>query len=369
MESVHAAAGTSADVLARVGQVKLAGDPRAERRARASAIFSGAQVLLSPMAGVSDLVFRAICRGLGADITYCEFVSANGLLQGNQATLELVELGPDEHPVGIQLFGSEPEVLAEAAIEATKLGPDLIDINFGCPVKKVVKKNGGSALLCNVPLMEQIVRRVVDATPLPVTAKIRLGWSRVSLNYLETTRMLEECGVCAITIHGRTRDQKFSGVADWRPIAEVKRVAAVPIIGNGDVWNGADLLRLKAETGCDAVMIARAAIGNPWIFAEAKAALRGEPWLPPTVGEVIDTLIDHLDREVALRGERNGILRMRRQMSNYLRGYPGVSEVRRSVFELLERPPIVAAFERFRKGHGEKRLPPIHRSSRALEVA
>ena len=332
-------------------------------------MFDRSAVLLSPMAGVSDVVFRAICRAQGADITYCEFVSANGLLQGNQATLDLIELGPDEHPVGIQLFGSEPGTLAEAAVEAAKLSPDLIDINFGCPVKKVVKKNGGSALLCNVPLMEQIVRAVVAATQLPVTAKIRLGWSRESLNYLETTRMLEESGVCAITIHGRTRDQKFSGMADWRPIAEVKRVAHVPIVGNGDVWNGADFLRLRAETGCDAVMVARAAIGNPWIFAEIKAALRAAEWVPPTVGEVVDTLIDHLDREIALRGERHGILRMRRQMSNYLRGYPGVAELRRVVFELLERKAIVAAFDRVRAAHGDKRLPPVRRDPRAVEVA
>jgi tRNA-dihydrouridine synthase B len=356
------------DLLARTASQRLGATVSAleAKRARVRTMLEPADALLSPMAGVSDLVFRAICRAHGADVTYCEFVSANGLLQGNQATLDLVELAKDEHPVGIQLFGSEPGVLAEAAVEAEKLEPDLIDINFGCPVKKVVKKNGGSALLCNVPLMEQIVRAVVAATRLPVTAKIRIGWSHDSLNHLEVTRMLEEAGVCAVTVHGRTRDQKFTGRADWSAIAQVKAVARVPIVGNGDVWTGEDFLRMKRETGCDAVMIARGAIGNPWIFGEVKAARRGLAWSPPTVGQVVDAIIDHLDREIALRGERNGILRMRRQMSNYLKGYPGVAELRRMVFELLQRGAIVEAFDRFRAEHGSQ---PLARPQRTLASA
>src|SRR6056297_173064 len=197
----------------------------AEKRARVRALYAHDEVLLSPMAGVTDLVFRAVCRDHGADVTFCEFASADGVVHGNQSTRELIELAEDEHPVGIQLFGSDPERMAEAAREAEKLGPDIIDLNFGCPVKKVVKKNGGSALLCNVPLMEDIVRAVVEATALPVTAKTRLGWSQGSLNYLETTQMLQEAGACAITMHGRTRDQKFTGVADWTPIARMKDVA------------------------------------------------------------------------------------------------------------------------------------------------
>ena len=314
-------------------------------------LYARADAILSPMAGVTDMVFRALCRDHGADLTFCEFVSAEGILHGNEASRELMELGPDEHPVGIQLFGSDPQKLAGAAREAAGFGPDIIDLNFGCPVKKVVKRNGGSALLCNVPLMEQIVRAVVEAVDLPVTAKIRLGWSGESLNYLETTQMLQENGACAITIHGRTRDQKFSGVADWGPIAEVKSVATVPVIGNGDVWSGADFLRMKAETACDAVMIARAAIGNPFIFDEIRAALSGDEFQVPDVDRVVETLLDHMEREIALKGPRTGLNRMKRHFASYLRGYPDVVDLRKRVFATNDIEVIRNRFEEYRQAH------------------
>jgi len=314
-------------------------------------IFADQHAVLSPMAGVTDMVFRAVCRDHGAGITYCEFVSADGVLHGNPSTRELMELAPDEHPVGIQLFGADPGVLGEAAIEAEKLGPDVIDLNFGCPVKKIVKRNGGSALLCNVPLMEDIVKAVVMATTLPVTAKIRIGWSSTSLNFMETTQMLEEAGACAITIHGRTRDQLFNGQADWEPIARVKEVATVPIIGNGDVVDGESYLRMRRETGCDAVMIARAAIGNPWIFEEIGAAESGRPWRRPDVGRVVDTLLDHLDREIALKGPRVGLNRMKRHFSSYLKGYPGAAQLRKEVFSQPDRAAVEAVFRRYRETH------------------
>jgi tRNA-dihydrouridine synthase B len=276
-----------------------------------------------------------------------------------------MELGPDEHPVGIQLFGADPGKLAQAAREAARLGPDMIDLNFGCPVKKVVKRNGGSALLCNVPLMEEIVVAVVEATALPVTAKIRLGWSTGSMNYMETTKMLEESGACAITIHGRTRDQKFAGVADWGPIGEVKSVATVPIIGNGDVWNGADYRRLRDETACDSVMIARAAIGNPFIFEEVGAAHRGEAWRPPDVDRVVTTLLDHMERELELKGPRTGLNRMKRHFASYLRGYPRVAELRKQVFSTNEIPGIRQAFEDYRAAHAGVRINPPLRETAA----
>jgi tRNA-dihydrouridine synthase B len=320
----------------------------ARKRARVAEFYEDAVAVLSPMAGVTDMVFRAVCREHGAGVTFCEFVSADGIIHGNEATRELMELGQGEHPVGIQLFGSDPRNLAEAAREAAQLAPDLIDLNFGCPVKKVVKRNGGSALLCNVPLMEDIVVAVVEATDLPVTAKIRLGWSGESLNYMETTRMLEEAGACAITIHGRTRDQKFTGIADWGPIAEVKSVATIPIIGNGDVWNGADYRRIRSETDCDSVMIARAAIGNPFIFEEIHAAARGEGYEPPDVDRVVTTLLDHMEREIALKGPRTGLNRMKRHFASYLKGYPRVAELRKQVFSTNEIPEIRRAFEDYR---------------------
>jgi nifR3 family TIM-barrel protein len=216
-------------------------------------------------------------------------------------------------------------------------------------VRKVVRKNGGSALLCDTPLVEKITRAVVAATELPVTAKIRLGWSTASMNYMEVCQLLEEAGVCAITIHGRTRDQLFQGTADWTPIAEVKARASVPIIGNGDVWNGEDYLRIRRETGCDGVMIARAAIGNPFIFEALKAADRGEAYERPQVERVVDVILEHLDREIALKGYRVGLNRMKRHFSSYLKGYPAVSDLRKRVFDTNDRDAVVAAFEDYRR--------------------
>jgi len=327
----------------------------ARKRRQVREIFASRRLLLSPMSGVTDMVFRDLCRRHGADFSYCEFVSADGVLHGNASTRELMELSPGETNVGIQLFGSNPNSLAEAAREAERLGPTLIDLNFGCPVKKVVKKNGGSALLCNVPLVEEITRAVVESTRVPVTAKIRLGWSTNSMNYMEVCQMLEEAGACAITIHGRTRDQLFRGSADWEPIAEVKAAATVPIVGNGDVCSGDDYLRMRRETGCDAVMIARAAIGNPFVFEEMKAAEENRPYQPPTVAQIIDVILDHLDREIALKGARVGMNRMKRHFSSYLKGYPNVAELRKRVFATSDRPTIVAAFEDYRKAHHDRR--------------
>jgi nifR3 family TIM-barrel protein len=319
------------------------------KRRKMRELFGRADVLLSPMAGVTDLVFRGLCREHGADITYCEFVSADGVLHGNQTTRDLMELAEGEHPVGIQLFGSDPARMAEAARAAEELGPDLIDLNFGCPVKKVVKRNGGSALLCDVPRMEEIVRAVVAATRLPVTGKIRLGWSRSTRNYLEVCAMLEEAGACAITVHGRTRDQLFTGVADWQPIAEIKAAASVPVVGNGDVGCGEDYVRMRRETGCDAVMIARAAIGNPWIFQEVKAAWHGEPYVRPSLAKVLATLVEHLDREIQLKGPRTGVNRMKKHFGSYLKGHAGIAELRKQVFRLTDRDAIVAALLEFRQ--------------------
>jgi len=336
----------------------------ARKRAQVAAIYADSVAVLSPMAGVTDMVFRAVCREHGANVTFCGFVSADGIIHGNKATRELMELGENEHPVGIQLFGSDPQNLAEAAREAARFRPDLIDLNFGCPVKKVVKRNGGSALLCNVPLMEDIVIAVVEATDLPVTAKIRLGWSGESLNYMETTKMLEEAGACAITIHGRTRDQKFTGVADWGPIAEVKAAASIPIIGNGDVWNGEDYRRIRSDTGCDSVMIARAAMGNPFIFEEIHAARRGEDYEAPDVDRVVTTLLDHMEREIALKGSRTGLNRMKRHFASYLRGYPRVADLRKQVFATNDIPEIRRAFEGYRAAHpGVRIAPPVRETA------
>jgi len=313
-----------------------------EKRARAREIFTSARAVLSPMAGVTDRVFRQLCRSFGADVTYCEFVSASGILHGNPASFDLMELGEDEHPVGIQLFGADPGILAEAARTAEKVGPDLIDLNFGCPVKKVVKRNGGSALLADLPLMREIVEEVVQAVDLPVTAKIRIGWTYTRPNYLEVTRMLEEAGVCAITVHGRSRDQFFTGEADWQPIAEMVGASRLPIIGNGDVFNADDWFRMKEETGCAAVMIARGAIGNPFIFEEIRARSEGRAYRPPEVAKVVEVMIEHLDREIELKGPHTGMMRMRKHFSHYLKGRPQVAELRKRIYQETERDAVVA---------------------------
>lgn len=327
-----------------------------EKRHATRELYADARAVLSPMAGVTDRVFRALCARHGADLTWCEFVSANGVLHGNPASFNLMELGPDEHPVGIQLFGSDPGILARAAITAQQQGPDLIDINFGCPVKKVVKRNGGSALLCNVPLMHEIVSEVVAAVDLPVTAKIRIGWSRSSLNYLEVTHMLEEAGACAITVHGRTRDQLFTGQADWTPIAEMVEIARVPIIGNGDVFDGDAYFRMKRETACNSVMIARGAIGNPFIFDEITTREAGGEWQPPEIGHVVEVMIEHLEAEMALKGAHTGMMRMRKHFSNYLKGQPAVSTLRKQIFQLTEREPVVALLREYAREHGDRRV-------------
>jgi nifR3 family TIM-barrel protein len=327
-----------------------------QKRQTTSELYASARAVLSPMAGVTDRVFRSLCARHGADFTWCEFVSANGVLHGNAASFDLMEIGPDEHPVGIQLFGSDPGILAEAARTAQAQGPQLIDINFGCPVKKVVKRNGGSALLCNVPLMYEIVEAVVAAVDLPVTAKIRIGWSRSSLNYLEVTRMLEEAGACAITVHGRTRDQLFNGRADWVPIAEMVEIARVPVIGNGDVFCADDYFRMKRETGCAAVMIARGAIGNPFVFEEIVTREAGEEWNPPRIDRIVETMIEHLDAEIGLKGVHTGMMRMRKHFSNYLKGHPGVSTLRKRIFDTADRQEVVGLLREYAREHGDRRV-------------
>ncbi len=328
----------------------------AEKRQLAREIYASAPAVLSPMAGITDRVFRALCASHGADLTWCEFVSANGVLHGNPASFDLMELSPDEHPVGIQLFGSDPGILAKAAQTAQAQGPDLIDINFGCSVKKIVKRNGGSALLCNLPLMQEIVEAVVAAVEVPVTAKIRIGWSRTSLNYLEVTPMLEEAGACAVTVHGRTRDQLFNGEADWKSIAEMVEIARVPVIGNGDVFCGDDYFRMKAETGCESVMIARGAIGNPFIFEEIETREAGGEWTQPDIGTIVATMIDHLDAEIGLKGDFTGMMRMRKHFSNYLKGHPGVSALRQRIFQMTDREPVVELLRSYAKERGDRRV-------------
>ncbi|MEP6822410.1 MAG: tRNA dihydrouridine synthase DusB, partial [Chthoniobacterales bacterium] len=238
---------------------------------------------LAPMAGVSDKIFRQLCKDRGADVLVTEFVSAEGVFRRNERTREYLDFNECERPLGVQLFGGNAEHMAEAARHVVDwVRPDFIDLNFGCPVNKVVAKNGGSALLKDCPALAAVAGAVVRAVaPLPVTAKIRIGWDDATINAVEVSRLLEDLGIAAIAVHGRTRSQGYSGAADWRVIGEVAAAVRVPVIGNGDIANAADVARRRAETGIAGVMIGRAAMSAPWIFDQIKHELATGEILPP----------------------------------------------------------------------------------------
>lgn len=292
--------------------------------------------VLAPLAGVSDSPFRQLAREQGAAAVYTEMVSSDGLVRGNQATLDYCAFEPHERPIGIQLFGSDPAVMAEATRVLSDLPagrrPDLVDINMGCPVRKVVNRRAGAALLQDVPLIARIVRAMSDATDLPVTAKIRLGWDGESRNVVEVARALEGAGAKAVAIHARTRAEKFEGVAHWDMIAEARRAVGIPVIGNGDVRDARDAVRMLETTGCDAVMLGRAAFGDPWIFRRILAlARRGETLPPPTARERLETGRRHLAMLVRSAGEGVAAREMRKHVAWYVKGLPHSARVREQV--------------------------------------
>ncbi len=284
------------------------------------------------MAGVTNTVFRRICRREGADVLTSEFVSAEGILHRNSRTREYVEFSPEERPFGVQLFGGNPEALAEAARAVVDwVQPDFIDLNFGCPVNKVVCREGGSALLKNCPLLEKVARAVVQAVaPLTVTAKIRLGWDARSINAVTTARILEDCGVQRLAVHGRTKDQGYSGEADWARIAEVAVAVRIPVIGNGDLNSPEVALRRWRESGVHGLMIGRAAMTAPWLFGQIRAALSDEPIPPdPSPAERWERILDHVRAEIAWRDSEDFALRsMRSRLMAYTRGMPGGRHLR-----------------------------------------
>jgi tRNA-dihydrouridine synthase B len=273
------------------------------------------RLVLAPMAGIADGAFRAICVEKGASLVYTEMVSADGLIRGNDRTLALLSFSEKERPIGIQLFGSEPGTMARAAEKAVSFSPDLVDLNFGCPARKVVGRQAGCALLNNLSLLRKITSAVVTAVDVPVTAKIRSGWDRKTTNAEKVSRILEDCGVKAVAVHARSRADKFRGRADWEVIARVKRAVRIPVVGNGDVASPEDAARMLEETGCDAVMIGRGALGNPWLFSRARRYLStGESPAPPSVS-----------------GEDSPALAMRKHVAWYTKGLPGSSKVRQTV--------------------------------------
>ena len=280
------------------------------------------RLALAPMAGVTDLAFRQICRELGAGMTVTEMVSAKALCYQDRKSRGLLKLGPGEHPVSAQIFGSDPVCMAEAAQIAAELsGADFIDINMGCPVGKVVANGDGSALMRDPEKAARIAEAVVKASPVPVTVKMRRGWDKGSVNAVELSRMLEQAGVAAVAVHGRTRAQMYAGQADWTTIREVREAVKIPVIANGDVFSAQDALRILAFTGADMVMIARGAFGNPWIFQQAQAALNGEPIPPlPPLAERFDTAVRQVEIAAEDKGEHIAVLEARKQLCWYLKG-------------------------------------------------
>ncbi len=291
-------------------------------------------ILLAPMAGVTDYPFRVLCKEQGAQLVYSEFVSAHGIIRENAKTLDMIRFTEFERPIGIQIFGDDPQIMAQAArLIADRFQPDLIDINYGCPVPKVTKRGAGSAALKDLCLMDDITGAVVEAVPeLPVTVKMRSGWDSRSCVIPEAGPRLEQAGVKAITLHPRSTKQSYSGRADWDLIRELKRAVTIPVIGNGDVQTGDDLLRMIESTKCDGVMIGRAALGNPFIFKELNAAYRGnEKSDKPSVALMVKTCRRHLDLQVEYRGELVGCKLMRKHFGWYLKGFPGASGFRQKL--------------------------------------
>ena len=293
-------------------------------------------VIYAPVAGVSDSPSRIIARQYGADITVSELISAEGVVRNSWKTLRLAHFDDSERPIGIQLFGANSDSMAEAARIIEDLRPDFIDINFGCPARKVVGKNGGSSILRNLKLLKEITGKVVNAVKIPVTIKIRSGWDNQSLVYLDVGRIAEDCGVAAITLHPRTRVQGFDGKADWSHIRELKQNLTIPVIGNGDIFSPVDAARMFEQTGCDAIMVGRGSFGNPWIFNEIKQFLSGcIPPKKPTAAERIEIALRHFELSLNHFGLPLGIYKMRSRFGWYIKGLPESSRMRAKLVRLL----------------------------------
>ena len=291
-------------------------------------------VVLAPMAGISDLPYRVICRKFGCGLTVSEMVSAKGLLYKNEKTFAMLQIDEAERPTAIQLFGSVPEELAEAARIVEAQGADIIDFNMGCPVPKVVNNGEGSALMKVPELAGKILEAMVKAVRVPVTVKFRAGWDEEHRNAVEIAKIAEASGVAAVAVHGRTRNQFYMGKADWEIIRRVKEAVRIPVFGNGDVFTAGDGLRMFKETNCDGLMLARGAYGNPWLFTQLRAALAGKDIPAVTAGEKLQQIILHATALVDFKGEKVAIREMRSHASAYIKGLPRASEYREKFHRL-----------------------------------
>lgn len=297
-------------------------------------------LVLAPMAGYTDSAFRRIARAKGAGFTVTELVSAEGIIRDNKKTKKLLYFTDAERPLGIQIFGNNPDAMETAARVVETLGPDFIDINMGCCSQKICSGGMGAALLKDTLLLGKIAEKVVRAVDVPVSAKIRVGWDFSSLNYRDVVRALEGAGVDFISVHGRTRSQMFSGVSDWRIIAEIANSSRIPVIGNGDISSYDDALRRMKESGCAAVMIGRGAVGNPWIFSGAK----------PDTEKLIAQIIEHLDAMIDLYGGY-GVILMRKHLVKYIHGFPGAAKFRVRLLLAKDREEVVSLLGEIEADH------------------
>lgn len=289
-------------------------------------------VILAPMAGVTDLPYRVLCREQGCGLACMEMVSAKAILYKNRNSKELLRVDERERPVSLQLFGSDPEILAKIAGELEEGPYDIFDVNMGCPVPKIVKNGEGSALMRNPKLVEEILTAMVRAVRKPVTVKIRKGFDDSSVNAVEIAKIAESCGVAAVAVHGRTREQYYSGKADWDIIRKVKEAVSIPVIGNGDVFSPEDARRLVEETGCDGIMVARGAKGNPWIFKQITAYLEtGEKVPKPSKEELKQMILRHGQMMLEFKGELAGMREMRKHVAWYTAGYPNSAALRNDI--------------------------------------
>ncbi len=287
---------------------------------------------LGPMAGVTDLTFRLICKEFGCGLVVTEMVSAKGIYYNDEKTEKLMEIKKDERPTSLQIFGSDPEIMARVTERLNKHNHDILDINMGCPTPKIVKNGDGSALMKDPELLYRVVKSVVEASEKPVTVKIRKGWDNDNINATEVAKSIEEAGAKAIAVHGRTREQFYSGSADWDIIKEVKKNVSIPVYGNGDVFEVEDAIKLKEYTGCDGIMIARGARGNPWLFKRINHYFKtGEILESPTTKDKITQCLKHLDMIVKHKGEYIGIREMRKHCAWYLKGIKNGAKVRNEI--------------------------------------